>query len=273
MSFATVMVYVDPDYTHAQIVRIAVQLADKFNARLMGVSATPIRPPAVANGLVVDTVSEAEISQMTSRLREKENWFRLTAGGTRQVIDWRSELDFPTEFLVSQTRCADLVVLNPNRSFLGAYNSLDAAGVVLKSGRPVLLAPNEVQEFRADRVVVGWKDTREARRAIMDALPLLHEATRVTVAGICEEGDETATQRSIDDVVQYLARHRVKGGSKVVLNSRASSAAQLVRLAKDEGADLLVTGAYGHSRLGEWVFGGVTQELLATSPVSCLMSH
>ena len=273
MSYATVMVYVDPDYTHVQIVRIAAQLADKFNARLMGVAATPIRPPAVANGLVVDTVGEAEISQMTGRLQEKESWFRQTVGGTRHVIDWRSELDFPTEFLVSQTRCADLVVLNPNRGFLGAYNSLDPAGVVLKSGRPVLVAPNEVQDFRADRVVVGWKDTREARRAIMDALPLLQEATRVTVAGICEEGDETATQRNIDDVVQYLARHRVKGGSKVVLNSDASSAAQLIRLAKDEGADLLVTGAYGHSRLGEWVFGGVTQELLATSPVCCLMSH
>jgi nucleotide-binding universal stress UspA family protein len=273
MSFATLMVHVDPERTNAQIVRIEAQLADRFNARLIGVSALPIRLPVVANGMVVDTVSEAEITQMTSRLQEKESWFRQTVGNARQVIDWRSELDFPTEFLVSQARCADLVVVNPNRGFLGAYNSLDTAGVILKSGRPVLVAPNEAQALQADRIVIGWKDTREARRAVMDALPLLHEAAHVTVAGICEEGDERATRRGIDDVVQYLARHRVKGGSKIILHSEGSSAAQLIRLVRDEGADLLVAGAYGHSRLGEWVFGGVTQELLATSPVCCLMSH
>jgi nucleotide-binding universal stress UspA family protein len=273
MSFATLMVYVDPDRTHAQIVRVAAQLADKLNARLTGVSAMPIRLPAIANGMVVDTVSEAEITQMTSKLQEKESWFRQTVGNARHVIDWRSELDFPTEFLVSQARCADLVVVNPNRGFLGAYNSLDTVGVILKSGRPVLVAPNEVEALQANRIVIGWKDTREARRAVMDALPFLHEATHVTIAGICEEGDEKATRRGIDDVVQYLARHRVKGGSRIILHAEGSSAARLIRLAKDEGADLLVTGAYGHSRLGEWVFGGVTQELLATSPICCLMSH
>jgi nucleotide-binding universal stress UspA family protein len=107
----------------------------------------------------------------------------------------------------------------------------------------------------------------------MDALPFLHEATRVTVAEIYEQGDEKQGRRGIDDVVQYLARHRVKGEPKVILHREGSSAAQVLQLAKDEGADLVVTGAYGHSRLGEWVFGGVTQELLATSPVCCLMSH
>jgi nucleotide-binding universal stress UspA family protein len=273
MSFATVMVYVDPDYTRTQIVRIAVQLAAKFDSRLTGVSAIPIRLPVVANGVVVATVTEAEIDQMTRRLREKEDWFRQTVGGVHDAIDWRSELDFPTEFLISQTRGADLVVVNPNSGFLGAYNSLDTAGVILKSGRPVLVAPDEVQTLRADRIVIGWKDTREARRAITDALPFLHQAERVTIAGICEEGDERATMRSIDDVVRHLARHRVKGGPNVILHPEGSTATRLLRLASDEGADLLVAGAYGHSRLGEWVFGGVTQELLSASPICCLMSH
>lgn len=273
MSFATLMVYVDPDYTRVPIVRIAAQLAERFASKLIGVSAIPIRPPVVANGIVVNTVTDAEIDEMTGRLNAKETWFRQTVGALPGAIDWRSELDFPTEFLSSQSRCADLVVLNPSRDFLGAYNSVDTAGVILKSGRPVLIAPNEVQTMQADRVVIGWKDTREARRAVMDALPFLHEATRVTVAEICEQGDEKQARRGIDDVVQYLARHRVKGEPKVILHREGSSAAQVLRLAKDEGADLVVTGAYGHSRLGEWVFGGVTQELLATSPVCCLMSH
>jgi nucleotide-binding universal stress UspA family protein len=273
MSFATLMVYVDPDYTRVPIVRVAAQLAERFAARLVGVSALPIRPPVIANGLVVSTITDSEIDEMTSKLQQKESWFRETVGALPGAIDWRSELDFPTEFLAAQARCADLVVLNPNRDFLGAYNSLDTAGVILKSGRPVLIAPNAVQTLQADRVVIGWKDTREARRAVTDALPFLHEATRVSVAEICEQGDEKQARRGIDDVVQYLARHRVKGGPKVIPHRDGSSAAQLIQLAKDEGADVLVTGAYGHSRLGEWVFGGVTQELLATSPVCCLMSH
>jgi len=273
MSFATLMVYVDPDYSREKIIRVAAQLADKFTSKLIGVSASPIRPPVVVNGILMASVTDNEISDMTSKLQEKENWFRQLAGASHRAIDWRSELDFPTEFLISQTRCADLILVGQNRESLGAYTSLDAAGIVLKAGRPVLVIPNEVETLRADRIVIGWKDTREARRAIMDAMPFLHEATRVTIAEICEEGDEKSVQRGIDDVVQYLARHRIKGGPKVFLHREGSNAARLVKLAQDEGADLLVTGAYGHSRLGEWVFGGVTQELLATSPICCLMSH
>jgi nucleotide-binding universal stress UspA family protein len=77
----------------------------------------------------------------------------------------------------------------------------------------------------------------------------------------------------IDDVVHYLARHRVKAEARVEMQLRGSGADQLVGLALDEGSDLLVTGAYGHSRLNEWVFGGMTRDLLISSPICCLMSH
>lgn len=77
----------------------------------------------------------------------------------------------------------------------------------------------------------------------------------------------------MDDVGRYLNRHHITGGARVILHRDGSAAALLIRLTQDEGADLLVTGAYGHSRLGEWIFGGVTHELLATSPICCLMSH
>src|SRR5688572_18109434 len=108
MSFATLMVYVDPDYTCAPVVRIAAQLAQRFASRLIGVSAIPIRLPVVANGVIVNTVTDGEIDEMTGRLQEKQTWFRKTVGVLPGAVDWRSELDFPTEFLISQTRCADL---------------------------------------------------------------------------------------------------------------------------------------------------------------------
>jgi nucleotide-binding universal stress UspA family protein len=127
--------------------------------------------------------------------------------------------------------------------------------------------------LRAERVVIGWKDTREARRAVHDALPFLHEAEHVAIVEICEPDEADMAQKSIDEVAQYLERHRIKAGPKIVLHRKGSDATQLIRLVQDEGADLLVTSAYGHSRLGEWIFGGMTRDLLNSCPVFCLMSH
>lgn len=273
MSYATLMVHVDANLTCEQTIRVACQIADKFSSRLIGVSATPIPAPIITNGVIMQVATNEEIDQLRERLEHKEIWFRDEADARSRVLEWRSELDFPTDFMIAQAHCADLLIVNASRGFQGSYNSLDAAGVILKAGRPVLVLPAEIRSLRADRIVVGWKDAREARRAIVDALPFMHEATRVTVAEICEQGDERAAQRSLEDLVRYLDRHRIKSRSKVLVPAEGSNAERLLQLARDEGADLLVTGAYGHSRLGEWVFGGVTQDLLASAPIACLMSH
>lgn len=120
----------------------------------------------------------------------------------------------------------------------------------------------------------GWKDTREARRAVYDALPFLHEAKRVTIVEISEKDQMGAARHQVDDVVSYLARHRIRAEARIEAQLPGSTVAdQITGLAVDEGADLLVTGAYGHSRLNEWVFGGMTHDLLTSSPICCLMSH
>lgn len=273
MAYATLMVHIDPDFPGEQIVRIACQLADKFSSRIIGVSAAPVPAPVITNGVILNAATSEDVDLTKAKLEAKEDWFRRQAGRQHRVVAWRSELDFPTEFLVTQSRCADLIIVSPSRRSEGGYRPLDAAGVILAAGRPVLVVPPEVQSLRADRIVIGWKDVRESRRALVDALPFLHDATHVTIAEICEEGDESAAHQGLEDVAQYLAGHRVKCDSKVFLYPEGSNAARLVRLARDQGADLLVTGAYGHGRLGEWAFGGVTRELLATSPICCLMSH
>jgi nucleotide-binding universal stress UspA family protein len=155
----------------------------------------------------------------------------------------------------------------------GSLGSLDPGEALLKIGRPTLVVPDGVSSLRAEHVVIGWKDAREARRALQDSLPLLHEATRVTVVEICEPGEESTAQKQIDDVVDYLARHRINANSRVILHQQGSGAAELIEFAQEDGADIIVTGAYGHSRLGEWIFGGVTRDLLGTSSICCLMSH
>jgi nucleotide-binding universal stress UspA family protein len=141
------------------------------------------------------------------------------------------------------------------------------------AGRPLLVVPGGVKTLAAEQILIGWKDTREARRAIQDALPFLRQAKRVTVIEICESDQKQAARRQIDDVVLYLARHKVSAEGRVEAQLMASAAHQIKEIAENEGADLLVTGAYGHSRLNEWIFGGMTHDLLASSPICCLMSH
>jgi nucleotide-binding universal stress UspA family protein len=126
---------------------------------------------------------------------------------------------------------------------------------------------------RAEHVVVAWKDTREARRAVLDAIPFLRAAKRVSVVEVCTRDEKQYALARIDDVVRYLARHKITADPRPILHSDRSDANHLFQFAVDEGADLLVAGAFGHSRLGEWIFGGMTREILASCPVCCLLSH
>lgn len=136
-----------------------------------------------------------------------------------------------------------------------------------------LVVPGAVNSLSANHVVIGWKDTREARRATRDALPFLHQAKRVTIIEICETYQKEAARHHVDDVMLYLALHGVKAEGRIEIRSLGSGADQIIGFAEDEGADLLVTGAYGHSRLNEWFFGGMTHDQLTSSPICCLMSH
>jgi nucleotide-binding universal stress UspA family protein len=273
MSYATLMLYVDADGATEQRVRLAARLADKFTATLIGLSAFAIRPPLVSEGVVIAQVMEAEIKDMRAKLASKENWFRNIAGAEHRKLEWRSMLDFPTEALAREARSADLIIIGQSKGLADAYSSVDSGGAVLKVGRPMLIVPERAGSLRAEHIVIGWKDTREARRAVQDALPFLHEADSVAIVEIYESDEADAAQNHIDDVAHYLGRHKIKAGPKIALRHKESDAAQLIRVAQDAGADLLVTGAYGQSRLGEWIFGGMTRELLASSPICCLMSH
>ena len=273
MSYASIAVFVEADGVPEARVRLAAALADKFTSTLIGVSARVIPPPMVADGVVVGVPSEADIKRMQASLAEKGVWFRRIAGGAERKLDWRSDFDFPNAVLAREARAADLVVIGRSTPLGSPYSSLDPGEAVLKMGRPTLVVPGPAAALRAEHAVIGWKDTREARRAVRDALPLLQQATRITIVEACRPDEEQTSLARLDDVVRYLARHRVAGGAKVMLEQKGSGAAQLIEVAQAERADLLVTGAYGHSRLGEWMFGGTTRELLATSPICCLMSH
>ena len=271
MSYATLMVYVNADHPSKVLVGVAADLAERFSAKLIGLSALAIVPPVVAEGVVVvDYPTELELAQMRKSLAEAGDRFHAAAG---VEPEWRSALEIPTDTLIREARCADLIVIEKGGRSVNFHRALDPGTAIMGAGRPFLVVPGGVKILVAEHILIGWKDTREARRAIRDALPFLHQAKRITVIEIYEGDQEEAARRQVDDVVLYLARHKVRADARLEKRLIGSGADQIMGFAENEGADLLVTGAYGHSRLNEWIFGGMTHDLLASSPICCLMSH
>lgn len=274
MSYAALMVYVDIEGIPEQRVRIASDLARKFDAALIGFSARAIPPPFVAEGVIIEETTEADVKQMQAAFAKRGDWFRGVVGDVKD-IEWRAALESPGDALAREARCADLVIIGPQRHH-GRYNeqlNLDPAEVLLKLGRPALLVAPDVASLRAEHVIVAWKDTREARRAVLDAMPFLRAAKRVSIVEVCTNDARQNASSRLDDVVRYLARHKITADPRAIVDDGRSDANHLSQFAMDEEGGLLVAGAYGHSRLGEWVFGGMTREILASCPICCLMSH
>ncbi len=281
MSYATLMVHLDLGQKNDARLTIVGDLAERFTARVIGVAAqAEISPTYYAAdgvaGFVEDDPTEMEYSLavIKQRLQEAEERFRTALKGRARQLEWRSSLEDPVPYIASQCRAADLLVIGKTASDerqepTAQINPSDLIG---RTGRPLLIIPQHVQTLQAERILVGWKDTREARRAVFDALPLLKKSQHVTVCEIDEGPDPAVPQRHVDDVVAWLANHGVSGAGRVE-PLRDSPAKQLEALAKKEAADLIVAGGFGHGKLREWILGGVTRDLLGQSSCCQLLAH
>jgi nucleotide-binding universal stress UspA family protein len=178
--------------------------------------------------------------------------------------------------VVPYARTADLVIASQADPAWAGSNWLDIADrLVLESGRPVLIVPNTgVYERVGEKVLVAWNGRREAARAIFDALPILQRAEEVKVVWVNPQSEsEIAGDVPAADICTALARHYVKCEAAEQVRPGVGVGETLLASAKDFGADLLVMGCYGHSRLSEFVFGGASRHVLQNMTVPVLMSH
>jgi len=272
-AYASIMVPMDLEPQAERRAGLAASLADRFASRLIGVAAQQIMPPLYFESPTAGTpgLIELEQSRVAEEFAKAEAAFRRAAGN-RSPVEWRQAIAFPTEYVVQQTRAADLIVAGrpPRSDPAPSRMGVDCGDLVMDAGRPVLFVPPRVDQLTAKRVVVGWNDTREARRAVRDGLPLLREAKDVFVVSVDSEDIEDA---AASDVGAYLACHGVTVSARGWPAPAHAVADELIRIAEGESADLIVCGAYGHSRAREWVLGGVTRDLLDHAPVCCLMAH
>jgi nucleotide-binding universal stress UspA family protein len=272
----TLMVDAGLDDTAQARIRLASTLAGRFGARLIGLGACAARPPVMGpfgEAALVSTIVESEVERIRAVLQSAADRFEAVARDAGVASEWRSFLEYPGEVLARECRAADLLVLGPGGEAEG-HQCAAPGDVLMRAGRPILIAPPGVAALEARTVLVAWKETREARRAVADALPFLVAADRVTVLAVRDDDDDRQqVQRHVEDVVAMLSRHGVAASAEVEARAGQGVADLLRGAAGRLGADLVVAGGYGHARLLEWVLGGVTHGLLADAPVCCLLSH
>ena len=273
MSYSTLMVHLDLDQSNAARLQIAGDLAVRFDARLIGITAADIQPLYYMEGTVAQDLLEKDRARLKSQMADCEAHFRQFMKARADKIEWRSALDWPADFVARHARAADLIVTGGAAGRTDATRQINPGELVLRTGRPVLVVPPTAEWLKLDSVVVAWKDTREARRAISDALPLLHKAREVVVVELLEAGaDQAAAKKGVDDVAAWLVRRGISASS-IATKALIGVTDRLAILAQDEGAGIIVAGGYGHTRFQEWVFGGVTRELLMQQKCCALLSH
>jgi nucleotide-binding universal stress UspA family protein len=275
MGFAALMVHAHPDASCEPRLRLAADLADQLEAFLIGVAAEAFLPPMIGAPPNPAAVSlyDAVDGQIRAELEAAEERFMRICGEVKKGVEWRAFAAPPRATIASQSRAADLVICGVTSGSSGFIERrADAADVIMSAGRPVLTGPPDAERLDLQHIVLAWKDTREARGALNDAMPLLARAARVLVVSSPERRQEEDTTIAIADVAELIRRH---GGNPTiqVLPPARSPTETILEAAVDFDAQLIVAGAYGRSRMQEWAFGGVTRRLLRQDAKFVLFSH
>lgn len=287
MSIASILVLVEGDESSSAVVRAAFELAQRHDAYL---EVLHVRPdPRDAIPLMGDGMTGAMVTRVMTEIRERSE---TQAAEARRLFEeacqtadlpvrdadeqeprrgraaWRMVEGRPETALVDCGLLFDLLMIaRPDPEKEGsAASGLETA--LFEIGGPVLVVPPDHTGRIGERAIVAWNGKRESARAMTAALPLLKRAKAVRVLSVAE-GDSRANPRA---AAQRLALHRIDAQAVEVPEGRPAGEALLQEIS-DQHADLLVMGAYGHSRLRQFVIGGVTRRLLAEAPVPVLMAH
>lgn len=290
MTYKNILVHLDDGARNAARLDYAIDLANAQKAHLTGLYV--LRPPTAVlyaeGGMPVEFYEkEATATQDLANAAKTTFEKRLAKEGLQ--FGWRQGQGDHSEVVSTHARYADVVVMGQtDLDDTSSSTPPDLAELVaLSCGRPVLVTPYAGEaKFAKPHVMVAWNASREATRAVNDALPILQAAREVTVVVISQKQEaEGHGEQPGADIALHLARHGVKATAHHIVAPRASSAGyrfalpkvdvgdEVLSRASDLGADMIVMGAYGHSRLRELVLGGVTHHIFRHMTVPVLVSH
>lgn len=273
MALKNVLVHMTETAQSELRLETAVALCVKHDAHLTGliVQALPVLP-AYSIGPIPDMVLEpfeAQQDAMAAKARTTFDDIVKRAGWTERSSCTQIEGNV-TDIMGLHARYADLTVTGqdiPNED----QWEISTVDLIMRSGRPVLVTPHGVQNKPVGKnVAIAWNASREAARAVADAMPILEAADSVEILTVTQASDETVPGIGI---AQHLAHHDIAVEVKRLGASTADAGEALLNYIGNGNTDLLVMGAYGHSRLREFVFGGTTRHILQAMPVPILISH
>jgi nucleotide-binding universal stress UspA family protein len=285
MSFKTILVHLSDSRRAEKILVPAMHLADRYNSHLIGlhahavVHAPPVRLPYASQA----------VSQLAGQVRTNAEGIAATFSQMSKnqsfVSEWQQHsvpmTDLATN-VMSHGHAADLIVAGQTDGTWDLSPLFDfPERLALESGRPVLVIPHAGSPVTIGRnVVIAWKGGRESARAVFDALPLLKDAANVHILEFTESDVSQRRLAADTSIGAALGRHGIKPTihSAVAPGLRALApdariGEQIVSRIAELDADLLVMGAYGHSRMREMIFGGVTRHMMRDMTVPTLFSH
>jgi nucleotide-binding universal stress UspA family protein len=280
-----ILAQVDASPASQGCIDIASILARRFSARVAGLLVTP-RPmflgyPIADFGVTLDEgilmAAESEQRAYATELAiAAERRFRQQLEDASLELDWKWIVGSAAQEISSHARYVDLVVIGqPDADDPSSVDQMSVVSeILLTSGRPAIVVPRAgTFPTIGERVLIAWNGSREAARAVNDALPILVAAKSVTVLSVSPDlvtDDETAPSANL---VRHLARHGIKAEATAMTGTDASVGDLLLTRSVDWSADLIVMGAYGHSRFVELLLGGATRSLLRRTTVPIFMSH
>lgn len=273
-----VVVFLDGRREGSGVIEFAAKLSEEQGAHLTGAF---VWPPMSAEGsaaylrgrAIKELIASynAEVGQREKSLRES---FERAASRSGLQAEWRSVRHLMARDMVAHARYADLAIVGRPDPAGQEGIPLDLPQtLVLASGRPVILLPPEPPASAGRRVLIGWNAEREATRAVADALPFLARADAVELLVVDHERTGEHGEEPGADIARHLARHGVQVDVRRTSSGGEGIGRVLLSRAAAFGADLVVMGAYGHSRLTEIVFGGATRTVLHEAGLPVLMSR
>lgn len=280
MSYRTILVHLDRSRHAASRVATAAALALQYDARLVGLAPVGwvLMPADAAPSFGLAAYQEAAMKELRDQAQSCAKAFEQQVERLGvSTYESRIEEGYAESAVSLAARYCDLTVVSQADPDEATPSSVRLPeDVLLQSGRPVLALPyaGDRAIAPAQRILVGWNASREAARALHDALPMLKAARSVEVVVFETPADVDLAHGQIPgaDIGLWLARHGVTVEAKYV-PAKVGAGEALLSHAADMDADLIVAGGYGHSRFREAVLGGVTRTLLRSSPVPVLLSH